>query len=73
VPEAERHDVPLLFVYALINRPYILDLQQDRSVVRRMLEAGFDVYLIDWGEPSPVRQNSPPVRPRTTDTNHGPP
>jgi polyhydroxyalkanoate synthase len=52
VPADERHDVPLLFVYALINRPYILDLQPDRSVVRRMLEAGFDVYLIDWGEPS---------------------
>ncbi|WP_338742103.1 class III poly(R)-hydroxyalkanoic acid synthase subunit PhaC [Haloplanus salilacus] len=52
VPEEERHDVPLLFVYALINRPYILDLQPDRSVIRRMLEAGFDVYLIDWGEPS---------------------
>jgi len=52
VPEEERHDVPLLFVYALINRPYILDLQPDRSVIRRMLEAGFDVYMIDWGEPS---------------------
>jgi len=52
VPEEERHDVPILFVYALINRPYILDLQPDRSVIRRMLEAGFDVYLIDWGEPS---------------------
>ncbi|AZH25256.1 class III poly(R)-hydroxyalkanoic acid synthase subunit PhaC [Haloplanus aerogenes] len=52
VPEEERHDVPILFVYALINRPYILDLQSDRSVIRRMLEAGFDVYMIDWGEPS---------------------
>jgi len=52
VPEEERHDVPLLFVYALINRPYILDLQSNRSVIRRMLEAGFDVYMIDWGEPS---------------------
>jgi polyhydroxyalkanoate synthase len=48
----ETHDVPILIVYALINRPYILDLQPDRSVVRRLLEAGFDVYLIDWGEPS---------------------
>jgi len=45
-------DVPILIVYALINKPYILDLQPDRSVVRRLLEAGFDVYLIDWGEPS---------------------
>ncbi len=48
----EQHDVPILIVYALINKPYILDLQPDRSVVRTLLEAGFDVYLIDWGEPS---------------------
>ena len=50
--ERERQAVPLVLVYALINRPYILDLQPDRSVIRRMLEAGFDVYMIDWGEPS---------------------
>ncbi|MFB6266804.1 MAG: class III poly(R)-hydroxyalkanoic acid synthase subunit PhaC [Halodesulfurarchaeum sp.] len=48
----EQHDVPILIVYALINRPYILDLQPDRSVVRTLLENGMDVYLIDWGEPS---------------------
>ncbi|MFC7131595.1 MULTISPECIES: class III poly(R)-hydroxyalkanoic acid synthase subunit PhaC [Salinibaculum] len=47
-----QHEVPILVVYALINRPYILDLQRDRSVVRRLLEAGHDVYLIDWQEPS---------------------
>jgi polyhydroxyalkanoate synthase len=43
---------PVLFCYALINRPYILDLQPDKSVVGRYLERGFDVYLIDWGSPS---------------------
>jgi polyhydroxyalkanoate synthase len=48
----EQHDVPLLIVYALVNRPYILDLQPDRSVVRTFLDNGFDVYMIDWGEPS---------------------
>ncbi|AFK21054.1 class III poly(R)-hydroxyalkanoic acid synthase subunit PhaC (plasmid) [Haloferax mediterranei ATCC 33500] len=47
-----QYDVPILIVYALINRPYILDLQPDRSVVQTLLEQGFDVYLIDWGEPS---------------------
>lgn len=47
-----QHPVPVLIVYALINRPYILDLQSDRSIVRRLLEAGHDVYLIDWHEPS---------------------
>jgi len=48
----EQHDVPILVTYALINKPFILDLQPDRSVVRRLLDAGHDVYLIDWNEPS---------------------
>jgi polyhydroxyalkanoate synthase len=43
---------PVLLCYALINRPYILDLQQDKSVVRQYLDRGFDVYIIDWGVPS---------------------
>ena len=52
----ETHETPILIVYALINRPYILDLQPERSVVRRLLEAGHDVYLIDWNEPSRLDQ-----------------
>ena len=48
----EQHRTPILVVFALINKPFILDLQPDRSVVRRLLEAGHDVYLIDWNEPS---------------------
>ena len=43
---------PVLFCYALVNRPYIVDLQPDRSVIRQFLARGFDVYLIDWGVPS---------------------
>lgn len=43
---------PVLICYALVNRPYILDLQPERSVVRRLLEGGLDVYLIDWGVPT---------------------
>lgn len=46
------HDVPLLVIYALINKPYILDLQPDRSVIRTLLAEGFDVYMIDWGTPT---------------------
>jgi len=53
----EQSDVPILVVYALINRPYILDLQPDRSVVRRLLDAGHDVYLVDWNEPSRLDQH----------------
>jgi polyhydroxyalkanoate synthase len=42
---------PVLICFALVNRPYVLDLQPDRSLVRRLLEAGLTVYLIDWGDP----------------------
>jgi polyhydroxyalkanoate synthase subunit PhaC len=44
---------PILFCYALINRPYILDLQPDKSVVQQYLARGFDIYIIDWGAPTP--------------------
>ncbi|HKM52289.1 MAG TPA: class III poly(R)-hydroxyalkanoic acid synthase subunit PhaC [Isosphaeraceae bacterium] len=43
---------PILVCYALVNRPYIVDLQPDRSVVKQLLARGFEVYLIDWGVPS---------------------
>jgi len=43
---------PLLVVYALINRETMLDLQPERSVVKNFLEAGIDLYMIDWGYPS---------------------
>lgn len=46
-----RNPVPVLIVYALVNRPYMADLQEDRSLVRGLLDAGLDVYLIDWGYP----------------------
>jgi polyhydroxyalkanoate synthase len=42
---------PVLICFALVNRPYVLDLQPDRSLVRRLLVAGLSVYLIDWGDP----------------------
>ena len=44
--------VPLLIVYALVNRQYMMDLQPDRSVIKAFLEAGLDVYIIDWGYPA---------------------
>ncbi|HOQ43584.1 MAG TPA: class III poly(R)-hydroxyalkanoic acid synthase subunit PhaC, partial [Smithellaceae bacterium] len=43
--------IPLLVVYALINRETMLDLQPDRSVVKTFLEGGIDLYMIDWGYP----------------------
>jgi len=43
--------LPVLISYALVNRPYMADLQENRSLVRNLLSLGLDVYLIDWGYP----------------------
>ena len=47
-----KHRTPVLFVFALVNRPYILDILPNKSVVAHFVKAGFDTYLIDWGTPS---------------------
>lgn len=49
--QAPTAKVPLLIVYALVNRPYMVDLQDDRSIVRNLLAQGEDVYIVDWGYP----------------------
>ncbi len=41
--------IPVLVVYAFINRYYMIDLQEDRSLVRNLLDQGLDVYVVDWG------------------------
>ncbi len=41
--------VPILVSYALVNRPYMIDLQDNRSLVKGLLDRGEDVYVIDWG------------------------
>jgi polyhydroxyalkanoate synthase subunit PhaC len=43
---------PILVVYALINRSYVLDLQPNKSWIRHLLMQGFDVYLLDWKSPT---------------------
>jgi len=47
-----KHHTPLILVFALVNRPYILDLQPNKSVVSHFVHAGFDTYLVDWGIPT---------------------
>lgn len=45
---------PLVISYAIINRYHILDIQPEKSWVRKLLENGIDVYMIDWGNPSNI-------------------
>jgi polyhydroxyalkanoate synthase subunit PhaC len=46
-----QYPVPLLLVFALINRPAIFDLRPGHSLVEYLLSEGFDVFLLDWGYP----------------------
>ncbi len=55
--EPPKYRQPLLFVFALVNRPYILDLLPGKSVVEHFVKAGFDTYLIDWGKPTHADRN----------------
>ncbi len=57
VPEEERHGIPLLLVFAIMNRPHVLDLRPGHSFVEYMLEKGYDLYLLDWGAPGPEDKN----------------
>ena len=53
VPAEQRHPIPLLLVFAIMNRPHVLDLRPGHSFVEYMLERGYDIYLLDWGVPGP--------------------
>ena len=49
---ADPFPIPVLLVYALVLRPYILDLVPGRSLVEHLVDNGFEVYLLDWGAPN---------------------
>lgn len=44
----KKHKIPLLIINSLINGYYILDLLPDFSLVKFLLEEGFDLYTTDW-------------------------
>ena len=49
----EVYRVPILLVMSLVSRSYIFDLTPGQSLVEFLLKQGYDVYMIDWGEPRP--------------------
>jgi polyhydroxyalkanoate synthase len=46
-----KHPIPVLLVFALINRPYVWDLRPGNSFVEFLLDEGYDVFMLDWGVP----------------------
>jgi polyhydroxyalkanoate synthase len=51
LPAEKRYRIPLLLIFAIMNRPSILDLRPGHSFVEFMVGEGYDVYLLDWGVP----------------------
>ncbi|MEM9330043.1 MAG: alpha/beta fold hydrolase [Pseudomonadota bacterium] len=47
---------PVVICYGLFGRQSMIDLQEDRSLVRNLLAAGVDVYVVDWGNPTRADQ-----------------
>jgi polyhydroxyalkanoate synthase len=45
---------PLVIVWSVVSRPYILDLRPGHSFIEQLLDAGIDVFMIDWGIPDAV-------------------
>jgi polyhydroxyalkanoate synthase len=52
--EPAKTKTPVLVVYALVNRWEMMDLQPNRSFIRKLLSEGMDIYLIDWGYPTKI-------------------
>ena len=46
------HNTPILVIYSLINRHYILDLLPKISVIKNLQRQGFDIYTTDWNNPA---------------------
>jgi polyhydroxyalkanoate synthase len=46
-----RHPVPVLLIPPLMVRPYVYDLRPEHSMVRALRNAGFDVFIVDFGVP----------------------
>lgn len=53
LPAQERFPIPIILIFALMNRPTIMDLRPGHSFVEHMVGKGYDVYLLDWGVPGP--------------------
>lgn len=43
---------PVLVSFAMLNRHDVLDLQPDRSLMKKLIDEGLDIYIMDWGYPT---------------------
>jgi polyhydroxyalkanoate synthase len=50
-PRSKASEV-VVVVHSLVSRPWILDLAPGASLVESLVDQGFDVFLLDWGDPA---------------------
>ena len=50
--QAKVHATPIVIVTPWINKYYILDLTPKKSLVRFLVDKGFDVYISSWKNPT---------------------
>ena len=48
---------PVILVPSLINPPKVMDLSEQRSLLRFLLRQGHDAYLLDWGTPTSAERD----------------
>ncbi len=52
-PRTERtYEIPVVFVQPWINKYYILDITEEKSLVAYLLNHGFTVFAVSWKNPS---------------------
>lgn len=52
-PTQEKHyQIPVLIIPPFINKYYVLDLDEKKSMVRGLLDAGYSAFMISWVNPT---------------------
>lgn len=47
----KKYAEPIVVFLGLVSRSYVLDLLPGKSFVGQLGDAGYDVYVVDWGQP----------------------
>lgn len=51
-PKQETFEIPIFIIPPWINKYYILDLSEQNSFIKFLVDRGFQVYLVSWANPS---------------------